>query len=593
MAGQTMNETVRFMMTRSSGPHLLGKGRPLSREPRARLGGPFSTRALILRKLALVAIAVAGCADRARPVADAVFTGSFLTLDPAHPRASAMAVADGRILAIGDDSDVAPFLSEGTKRIALPGTALPGLADAHVHVAGLGEQLDQIDLHGLQKREVVARVAERAAELPEGEWILGSGWDEGHWTPSGFPEAADLDAAAPRHPVILDRIDGHSIWVNSRALAMAEVTRDTADPEGGRIHRDAGGSPTGIFVDHANALVRRVVPAPTSEQAERRLRSALEQYVRWGLTSVHDAGADLETVALYKKLLAEEALPLRLYVMAQGTGGTAAATLSRGPEVGLGDGRLTIRSFKVVLDGALGSRGAELFEPYADAPKESGLETMSDASFRELIEAARVKGFQVNAHAIGDRAVRRALDAFEAAGPEARRLRFRVEHASVVAPADRSRFRELEVIASMQPVFVGEYGRWAGDRVGAGRTPSVLAIRSLADAGARVALGTDYPASDSGDPIENLYCAVTRNSPGGTGATFLADERLDVESALAGLTAGPAFAAFQEEDLGSLTVGRYADMTVLSEDPLSIPAERIRELEVVMTIVGGRVVFQR
>jgi predicted amidohydrolase YtcJ len=546
-----------------------------------------------LRKLALVAIVLAGCSDRGHPVAEVVFTGSFLTLDPARPRASVMAVAEGRIVAIGDESDVQPFVSESTKRVALPGFALPGLADAHAHVAGLGEQLDQVDLHGLQKAEVLARVGERAASLPEGEWILGSGWDEGHWTPAGFPNALDLDAAAPRHPVILDRIDGHSIWVNSRALALADVSRETADPEGGRIHRDARGAPTGIFVDHANALVRRVVPAPTPEQAERRLRAALQQYLRWGLTSVHDAGADLETIALYKKLLTENALPLRVYVMAQGTGETAADTLSRGPEVGLGDGRLTVRSFKVVLDGALGSRGAELFEPYADSPAESGLETMPDAAFRDLVQAASAKGFQVNAHAIGDRAVRRALDVFESAGPESRRLRFRIEHASVVAPEDRSRFRELDVIASMQPVFVGEYGRWAADRVGAGRAPTVLTIRSLVAAGARVALGTDYPASDSGDPIENLYCAVTRNAPGGAGASFITEERLDVGAALVGLTAGPAFAAFQEEDLGALTVGRYADLTVLSEDPLTIPAERIRDLEVRMTVVGGRVVFER
>jgi predicted amidohydrolase YtcJ len=548
----------------------------------------------LTRQLALLAILSAACADRPRPLADVVFTGSFRTLDPAHPKAAAMAVAKGRILAIGDESDVRPFVSESTARVALPGIALPGLADAHAHVAGLGEQLDQIDLHGLAKAEILARVAERDASLPDGEWILGSGWDEGHWAPAGFPTAPDLDAVSPRHPVILDRIDGHSIWVNSRALALAGVTRETADPEGGRIHRDARGAPSGIFVDHANALVRRVVPAPTPEQAERRLRSALEQYVRWGLTSVHDAGADLETIALYRKVLAEDALPLRLYVMAQGTGETATETLSRGPEVGLGDGRLTIRSLKVVLDGALGSRGAELFEPYADAPGESGLETMPDSRFRGLVEAAAAKGFQVGAHAIGERAVRRALDAFEAAGPEARRLRFRIEHASVVAPEDRPRFRELDVIASMQPVFVGEYGRWAADRVGGERLPWVLAIRSLLDAGARVALGTDYPASDSGDPIENLFCAVTRRAPDGSSESgFNPAEGVDLETALAGLTADPAFAAFQEEDLGSLTAGRYADLTVLSEDPFAIPAERIRDLEVLMTVVGGRVVFER
>lgn len=526
--------------------------------------------------------------------ADVVFVGRIVTLDPIRPRAEALAVKGGRILAVGDASSLERFIGPDTRRIELPGVAVPGLADAHAHPSGLGEQLATLDLRGLQKAEILERVRDLAGRTPEGEWIQGGGWDEGHFRPAEFPTAADLDLATTRHPVVLDRIDGHSIWVNTRALAAATVSRGTEDPEGGRIVRDSAGAPTGILVDHATSFVRRIVPPPTLEQAERRLRSALEGYARFGLTSVHDAGADRETLTLYKKLLAEDALPVRIYAMANGRGDLVAETLARGPEIGLGEGRLSIRSFKVVLDGALGSRGAQLFESYADAPSERGLETMGDEEFLALIRAASAKGFQVNAHAIGDRAVRRALDAFEAAGPDARRLRFRVEHASVVDPADRPRFAKLGVIASLQPMFAGEYARWSEDRVGSSRAGFVLATKSLLDAGASLALGTDYPASDSGDPVLNFFCAVTRRAADGTPPSgFHPEERLPAETALRLLTAGPAFAAFQEEDLGALSPGRYADLTVLSEDPLTTPGDELRELRVRLTVVGGRVVFPR
>ena len=527
-----------------------------------------------------------------RETADVVFVGPIVTLDPNRPRASALAVKGGRILAVGEVSSLEPFVGPRTEKVDLPGVAVPGLADAHAHATGFGEQLATMDLRGLDKGEILARVKEAAERIPEGEWILGGGWDEGHFRPAEFPTAAELDAATTRHPVVLDRIDGHSIWVNSRALAAASVSRGTQDPDGGRILRDSTGAPTGILVDHATAFVRRIVPPPTPEQAERRLRAALEEYARSGLTSIHDAGADRETLLLYKKLLAEDELPVRIYAMANGRGELLAETLARGPEIGLGAGRLTIRSFKVVLDGALGSRGAQLFEPYADAPTERGLETMGDDEFHDLIRAATAKGFQVNAHAIGDRAVRRALDAFEATGAEARRLRFRIEHASVVDPVDRPRFAKLGVIASLQPMFAGEYARWSEDRVGPSRASWVLATKSLLDAGASLALGTDYPASDSGDPVLNFFCAVTRRAADGTPPLgFHPEERLPAETALRLLTAGPAFAAFQEEDLGALSPGRYADLTVLSEDPLTTPEPRLSELKVKMTVVGGRVTF--
>jgi predicted amidohydrolase YtcJ len=240
--------------------------------------------------------------------ADVVFNGPIVTLDPSRPRAKALAVRGGRILAVGDVSSLEPFVGPGTERIELPGVAVPGLADAHAHASGFGTQLATLDLRSLDKAEIVARVKELAGSTPEGEWIVGGGWDEGHFQPAEFPTVAELDLATTSHPVVLDRIDGHSIWVNSKALAEASVSRATEDPDGGKVLRDSAGEPTGILVDHATAFVRRIVPSPTAEQAERRLRAALEEYARLGLTRVHDAGADRETIFLYRKLLAEDSL---------------------------------------------------------------------------------------------------------------------------------------------------------------------------------------------------------------------------------------------------------------------------------------------
>jgi predicted amidohydrolase YtcJ len=542
----------------------------------------------------VLALSIAAPAQEPRETADVLLVGPMITLDSSRPRASALAVARGRILAVGERASLEAYVGPRTETIELPGVGVPGLADAHAHASGLGEQLATLDLRSLRKEEILARVREEAARVPEGEWILGGGWDEGHFRPAVFPTAADLDTATTRHSVVLDRIDGHSIWVNSRALAEGSVSRATEDPSGGKVLRDSRGEPTGILVDHATAFVRRIVPAPSPAEAERRLRAALMEYARLGLTSIHDAGTDRETLHLYRKLAAEDELSVRIYAMVNGRGDFVDEILARGPEIGVAEGRLTIRSFKVVLDGALGSRGAQLSEPYADAPSERGLETMDDTEFRDLIRRAAAKGFQVGAHAIGDRAVRRALDAFQAAGEDASLLRFRVEHASVVDPSDRLRFGMLGVIASIQPMFAGEYARWSLDRVGSSRASWVLATRSLLDAKARVAFGTDYPASDSGDPLLNLYCAVTRRAADGSPPLgFHADEGVPAETALRLLTEGPAFAAFQELDLGALSPGRYADVTVLSGDPLTTPPDELRELEVRMTIVGGRVVFRR
>jgi predicted amidohydrolase YtcJ len=543
---------------------------------------------------ACVALLVAGCAPApASPLkADTLLIGSVRTLSVARPTADAIAVKGGRIIAIGSLADVSATVGPETRRIRLTGVGVPGLADAHVHALELGEQLEMLDLRGLNKQEVLHKVAERARSLPPHSWLEGKGWDQGFFQPSIFPAAADIDAVAPDHPVVLTRIDGHSVWVNSAALDAAQISHDAPDPVGGRLLRNLDGSPSGVLVDSAVSLVTQVMPAPTHDQRLRRLEAALAQYVRWGLTSVHDAGVDLAGIALYKELLAAHRLPLRAYVMGLGSGETAEQLLARVPETGLGDHRLTIRSLKVYLDGALGSRGAELLLPYSDAPREAGLELTSDAALMALLRAASARGYQVSAHAIGDRAVRRALDAVESSGTSPDE-RFRIEHASVVAPADQPRFSRLHVIASMQPGFVGEYSRWALERLGVARIESVLPVRTLLARGTVVAAGSDYPAADSGNPIQTLSAMVTRRGADGTPVDgWHSGQAISTEAALRAMTWAPAFASFEENDLGVLEVGRLADVTVLSADPLRVPPRELETLTVTMTIVGGVPIFE-
>jgi predicted amidohydrolase YtcJ len=524
------------------------------------------------------------------PAPDAIFIGKFLTLDRSHPQTEAIAVFAGRIAAMGTESEMEALANKNTRTIQIDGVALPGFADAHVHVAAVGAQLEELNLRGLTKTEILAKVAGATRSAPPGAWVTGEGWDEGFWQNAEFPSSKELDAVSGDHPVVLNRIDGHSTWVNSKVLALAKISRDTRDPDGGLIRRDAANEPTGMLVDKAVELIRRIIPKPTHADRERHIRTALQQFASWGLTSVHDAGVGLDTIAIYKDLLKRGELPVRVYAMV--TGDEAMTHyLASGPESDLGNGMLAVRSFKLFLDGALGSHGAELTEGYTDAPEEHGLQLMKDADLERIVRAARQTAFQVNTHAIGDRAVTRALDAFEKGGVT-REERFRVEHASIVTNNDVQRFVRLGIIASIQPVFVGEYSRWSEDRVGPSRAHWVLRTRDLLDAGVTLASGTDFPDSDSGMPIATLHCLVTRQSAEGKPEVgWHSDQRVDVDQALHMMTGGPAFAAFQEKNLGMLTVGRYADFTVLSANPYQVPSKDLRTITIRMTVMAGRVTY--
>jgi predicted amidohydrolase YtcJ len=561
---------------------------PLAPHPRRR--PPLSSFVVVPTLICLLLVAC----EPSGPPADTIFTGEFVTLDTSNPRVEALAVTDGRIVAAGSRSQVERLANDATQRIAIPGLAVPGFAEGHAHPTGVGRMVqgNRLDFYGMSKEEVLAAIAAVVLVTRSGEWITGRAWDEGFWDPPNYPTAADLDPLSSEHPMSFSRLGGHGSWVNSVALELAGITRDTPDPPGGRINRDDSGDATGVLVDNAQSLVSRVGPSDRgrSEADESVLPAGLQQYARWGVTSVHDAGAGLDRIAQYRELLADGELPVRIYAMAS-TGPTLEHYLAEGPEIGLGDGMLTVRAFKLFMDGALGSRGAELTDPYMDGddPEERGLLRIDLQGLDEIIAEARAKGFQINPHAIGDRAITRLLDAYERGGVTVED-RFRIEHASVINPTDVARFARLGVIASLQPVFIGEYSRWSETRLGPERVRWVLPTRDLLEAGVVVASGTDYPSSDSGNPIHTLYGLVARKAADGRPAGgWYTEQAIDVDTALRTMSIGPAYAAFQEDDLGQLTVGRYADFTVLSEDPFEIPADSLLRLTVRMTVMGGRI----
>jgi len=543
--------------------------------------------------LGLLAAATAGAA--AEKPADLVLTGGVvITLDPARPRATAVAVRDGRIVAVGDEAEVKAFAGAATKRIDLAGRAVvPGLTDAHVHVEGIGAALENLDLVGAATLDdALRRVGRRARRLKPAEWLLGRGWDQNDWPGQQFPTASELDRVSAGHPVYLTRVDGHAGWANSKALALAGITAATPDPAGGRILRDAAGAAAGVLVDRAQALVTAKIPPPTRVVRKRRLAAGLKACARAGLTSVHDAGVGLDAVGLYKELLREKALPVRVYAMLRGPGEFLAQGAALKPEVGLGDGMLTIRAIKVVADGALGSRGALLLAPYADEPSTKGLLTVVAEEFRRLLARAIAQGFQVDTHAIGDGANRFVLDACERAfgGYDGSRYRFRIEHAQVLAPADVPRFKSLGVIPSMQPTHCTSDMYWAEARLGPERAKGAYLWKSFLEQGVPIAGGSDAPV-ESIDVIPGLYAAVTRQDakgwpPGG----WHPEERVTIEEALAMFSKHAAFAAFEEHDRGQVTVGRRADLSVLTRDVTAIPPAEILATRVSMTVVGGRIV---
>jgi len=527
-------------------------------------------------------------AQGAGPAADMVITGARIyTLDERRPIASALAVKDGRIVYVGDDAGVITAIS--THHIHAHGaTIVPGLIDAHGHMQALGTALETFDLRDVKSvAEVAAIVKEEAARRRPGEWIRGRGWDQTNWG-ARFPSAADLDAAAPANPVCLGRVDGHAIWVNRQALALAGITAQTPDPAGGRILRAATGEPSGVLIDKAMALVERSIPAPSAAEIRRRIARAARECARFGLTSVHDAGVTAGDLDAYRDLIAHGELPVRVYAMIGGAGDLWQRVLERGPEIG---DRLTVRAIKLIADGALGSRGAALLEPYSDDAGNTGLLMLTRDQIAQVAKEAKAHGFQVATHAIGDRANRTVLGAYGTALGGANDLRFRIEHAQVVAPADFDLFRKFSIIASVQATHATSDMRWAEARLGPERVKGAYAWRRFLGLGVAVANGSDFPV-ESPNPLAGFYAAITRqNRNGEPVAGWFPEQRMTREEALRSWTQGGAFAAFEEGSKGSLAVGKLADFVVLSADIMRVPPREILNARVTMTVVGGEVVY--
>jgi predicted amidohydrolase YtcJ len=527
-----------------------------------------------------------------------IFTGgNVYALDAAGTRAEAIAVRGGRILAVGSDREVLALAGAGTKRVDLKGlTVVPGLIDAHGHMAGLGAlKCGREDLlEAASFDEVVKRVEARVRQARPGEWILGSRWDQANWGQKELPTNERLSAVSPDNPVMLWRVDGHAALANAKALALAGVGRNTPNPPGGEILRGPDGEPTGILVDAAESLVINQIRTPAAD-LRAQLLAAQEACLAAGLTGVHDAGLGDAEIALYRKLCDENRLKIRIYGMA--SGGAAAAEYMAGhrPLVGYGGGRFTLRAVKCYADGALGSRGAWLLADYSDRPGYSGLATQKPEALAAAAAAAVEHGWQLCTHAIGDRANRVVLDAYERASktrPGAD-LRFRVEHAQVVDPADLPRFAKLGVIASMQPTHATSDMRWAADRLGDSRLAGAYAWATLVGSGAHLAGGSDFPV-ESERPLWGLYAAVTRQDRHGQPAGgWRPKERLTREQALRAFTAEAAYAAFEEKDKGTLEPGKLADFAAFSCDPLRCEPKELLTAETVMTVIGGEVVFRR
>lgn len=547
------------------------------------------------------------------------FNGRIYTMDKDNTVAEALAIRGGRIVGIGSREYVERKFT-ASEKIDLSGkSVLPGFIDAHCHLLGLGLARLTADLAGVASaHEAALRVAERVKKSGPGEWIRGRGWDQNEWSDKSFPGHELLDRVAPDHPVYLVRIDGHACWVNTRAMEIAGVGKQTADPSGGKIIRDARGEPTGVFIDAAMDLIYGIVPEPTEAEMQEAIRLATEECLSYGLTSVQEMGIDKRQFELYKKMIDMGNFPLRVYAAVDGPGELWDQLKREGPVMAYGRDRLTVRAMKLYIDGALGSRGAALIEPYSDDPLDRGITLISQDELQKIVEESIRSGFQVCAHAIGDRANRIILNAYETAlkkNPGSDK-RLRVEHAQVLTPEDIPRFKELGVLPSMQPTHCTSDMFWAEARLGPRRIRYAYAWRSLLKTGVVIPGGSDFPV-ESANPLLGIYAACSRkdtlgrpknaddirsffqiSTEGITDSTsfeggWYSAEKMTREEAIRCFTTWAAFGAFEENAKGSLERGKLADFVVLSNDIFGIPIDKIPRLTVDRTVVDGEVVFSR
>jgi predicted amidohydrolase YtcJ len=539
----------------------------------------------------------------AEPAQTVFINGNIYTMNERQPRAEAIAVKGDRIVFVGSNAEAKAHQGAGTKTVDLGGkTVVPGLTDSHCHIFGIGEREMNLNLEGANTLEdFLARVKERVAKTERGKWITGRGWIETFWKPPQFPTRADLDKIAPDNPVLLERADGHASIANSAALQMAKIDKATPNPFGGEILRDKKtGEPTGMLLDHAQELVEKHVPKPTEAERREAFVVGVKRELSLGWCQIQNAGSNLEDLPPMREAFLDGQCKLRVYNAVYGPGqGAMGLLVGNGVVVNQFEHRFTNRTIKVVLDGALGSRGAALLEPYADAPETSGYLTQKEAELQPMLEEALRKGIQIETHAIGDRANRVILDLYEkamkAVPADERKIkdpRWRVEHAQIISPRDIPRFVKLGVIASMQPSHAISDLFFAPSRLGKERLAGAYAWQSLLKSGATICAGSDAPV-ERGEPMIEFYAAVARKSIKGESLDgWHPEQAVSREQALKMFTVAPAYAAFEEKDKGSIEQGKLADLTVLTKDIMKIPEPEILTTSCAMTVIGGEIVYE-
>lgn len=522
--------------------------------------------------------------------------GHMYTLDERNPVVEALAIKDDLIVGVGSTDEIERKF-RAARVLDLGGLPVyPGFIDAHAHVEGLGAAIMSLSLGGINSvAEIQSLVAERAKNIGSQIWIRGRGWDQNLWPDKSFPTHHTLDAVSGDVPVYLTRVDGHAVWVNKKVLDIAGITRATPDPEGGKIIRDRQGNPTGVFVDNAKGLLNSYLPPVSIEERTRAVELAVKECIRVGLTEVHDMGVDLDGVAIYKRLIDTGRFPFRVYAAIDGVGDAWNHYLKKGPEIGYGNGRLTVRAAKLYADGALGSRGAALIEPYSDDPGNRGLTLTAPAEIDSVVDQALRTGFQVCTHAIGDRGNHITLNAYERGFKSIKHndkdVRFRVEHAQIVDPNDIPRFSALGIIPSMQPTHCTSDMYWAEDRLGSTRLAGAYAWRSFLEHGSIIPGGSDFPV-ESPNPLWGFYAAITREDHSGwPDGGWRPEQVLTRPEALKAFSIWAAYAAFEEKQKGTIEEGKLADLVVLSDDIMEIEPERILKTSVRYTIIGGDVVY--
>jgi len=581
----------------------------------------MNLKSLIIILFPIILIIITGCS---KTMPDKIFfNGKIYSLDSKNNVYEAVAIKDDLIFDLGTSEDLLKKYPD-VEKINLKGaTILPGFIDAHGHITGYGENLLTIDLVGTNSQtEIAALVKQKSQYVSEGEWILGVGWDQNDWEDKSWPDHKILTEAAPKNPVALTRIDGHALWVNKKALELAGITKEIPNPDGGEIKRDTDGNPSGILIDNAMNLIYNVIPEPTEEQLIETVLTSTQNLVKYGITSVHDMGVNERIISIYRKLADEEKLPLRIHCYVDGIGKTWEKYLKEGKLVGYGKNFVSVDGIKLFVDGAMGSRGALMTEPYQDDPKNFGLMLLSEDQIYQVAKDAIAKGLQVATHAIGDSGNNIVLNAYERAFNELKPKdhRFRIEHVQVINPNDAKRLGKLKVVPSMQPVHATSDMPWAEARLGPERVKWSYALRMILNETGIIAGGSDFPVENP-SVLEGIYAAITRQdkqgkpqnssdveefvkqkkwvlskagivNPENFEGGWYPNQKLSIDEAIKCFTIWPAYAVFEENKKGSIEIGKWADFTVLSKDIFNITPYEILKTKVLMTIVGGKIVYK-